>query len=56
MKRNEKRESVLKSNDEWNEVDRKNIAINAKAVNILYYSIDKKEFYRIFKCKSTYEI
>ena len=44
MKRNEEGEEVPKPSREWNETDKKNVTLNANAINTLYCGVDNKEF------------
>ena len=41
---------------EWDELDKKMAQLNAKAMNILYCTLDANEFNCIFTCKSAKEI
>ena len=43
---------VPKSKQEWDELDRKKVQLNAKSVYILHCAIDRNEFNRIWQCKS----
>ena len=47
---------VPKPKHEWDELDRKKVQLNAKAVFILYCAIDRNEFNCIWQCKSAKEI
>ena len=47
---------VPKLKHEWDELDRKKVQLNAKAVFILHCAIDRNEFNRIWHCKSAKEI
>ena len=46
----------IKSEREWDEVDKKMTQLNAKAMNILYYALDDNEFNRISTCMSAKKI
>ena len=41
---------------EFNETDKKNLQLNAKAISVLYCALDPSEFNRISACKSAKEI
>ncbi|KAL6315746.1 hypothetical protein AAG906_007171 [Vitis piasezkii] len=47
---------VPKLKHEWDELDRKKVQLNVKAVFILHCAIDRNEFNRIWHCKSAKEI
>ena len=47
---------VPKLKHEWDELDRKKVQLNVKAVFILHCVIDRNEFNRIWHCKSAKEI
>ena len=47
---------VPKPKQEWNELDRKKVQLNAKVVLILHHAIDRNEFNCVWQCKSTKEI
>ena len=47
---------VPKLKHEWDELDRKKVQLNVKAVFILHCAIDRNEFNRIWYCKSAKEI
>ena len=47
---------VPKPKQEWDECDRRNFQLNAKAVYALQYSMDRNEYNRIFQCNSAKEI
>ena len=40
----------------WNELEKKTFALNAKAMNALFYALDKNEFNRLFICETTFDI
>ena len=40
---------------EWGK-KKKKASLNSKAVNVLFYASDKKEFHRVLGCSNTYEI
>ena len=42
----------IKSEREWDEVDKKMAQLNAKAMNVLYCALDANEFNRISTCMS----
>ncbi|KAL5562884.1 hypothetical protein UlMin_032631 [Ulmus minor] len=48
--------SVEKSKSEWNDTDKKQISINAKAMNILFCALSMEEFNRIRSCKTAKDI
>ena len=48
--------SILKPEREWNHQDKKLAQLNAKAMNMLYYTLDANEFNRIYVCTSAKEI
>ncbi|RVW25277.1 hypothetical protein CK203_114772 [Vitis vinifera] len=47
---------VPKPKQEWNELDRRNFQLNAKAVFTLQCAMDRNEYNRICQCKSAKEI
>ena len=47
---------VLKPEEDWDELDMKFIELNAKAINILYYTLDANEFNHISTYLSTKKI
>ncbi|KAL5569375.1 hypothetical protein UlMin_025950 [Ulmus minor] len=47
---------VEKSKSEWNDTDKKQISINAKAMNILFCALSMEEFNRIRSCKTAKNI
>ena len=47
---------VPKPKQEWDEYDRRNFQLNAKAVFTLQCAMDRNEYNRICQCKSTKEI
>ncbi|KAL5540959.1 hypothetical protein UlMin_044251 [Ulmus minor] len=47
---------VEKSKSEWNDIDKKQISINAKAMNILFCALSMEEFNRIRSCKIAKDI
>ncbi|KAL5581747.1 hypothetical protein UlMin_014189 [Ulmus minor] len=47
---------VEKSKSEWNDTDKKQISINAKAMNILFCALSMEEFNRIRSCKTAKDI
>ncbi|RVX13664.1 hypothetical protein CK203_010141 [Vitis vinifera] len=47
---------VPKPKKEWNELDRRNFQLNAKAVYTLQCAMDRNEYNRICQCKSAKEI
>ncbi|KAH9751667.1 Endonuclease [Citrus sinensis] len=38
------------------ELDKKKMSLNSKAMNALFYALDKKEFHRVSNCSNAYEI
>ena len=47
---------VPKPKQEWDELDKKKVQLNAKIVYILHCAIDRNEFNRVRQCKSAKEI
>ena len=47
---------VPKPKQKWDERDKRNFQLNAKAVYTLQYAMDRNEYNRICQCKSTKEI
>ena len=47
---------ISKLEDDWDENDMRQIELNAKAMNLLYYALDPNEFNRISNCMSAKEI
>ena len=45
-----------KSESDWDEVDKRLVQLNTKAVNVLYYVLDANEFNNIFIGNSIKEI
>ena len=43
---------ALKPEKDWDEIDKKLVQLNAKAMNVLYCSLDASEFNRISICVS----
>ena len=56
MKINDKRDNVPKSSSECDEIYKRYISMNTKAINVLYCAVDNGEFNRISGCESGYEI
>ena len=42
--------------NDWNELEKKTFALNAKAMNALFCALDKNEFNRVFICEMTFDI
>lgn len=40
----------------WNELEKKTFALNAKAMNALFYALDKNEFNRVSICEIAFDI
>ncbi|KAL4276436.1 hypothetical protein AHAS_Ahas20G0207000 [Arachis hypogaea] len=40
---------------EWNNDDKKNVELNAKAINLLYYAISFEEYQKVSRCKTAKE-
>ena len=47
--------SSLPMND-WNELEKKTFALNAKAMNALFCALDKNEFNRVSICETVFDI
>ena len=47
---------ALKPKQEWDELDKKKVQLNAKVVYILHCAIDRSELSRVWQCKSPKEI
>ena len=47
---------VPKPKQEWDDLDKKKVQLNAKAVFILHCAIDRNGFNRIWQCKLAKEI
>ena len=56
MTKNEVGDDVPKSSRQWSELEKKNISLNSKAMNVLFCALDKKEFHRVSSCESAQEI
>ena len=41
---------------DWNELEKKTFALNAKAMNALFCALDKNEFNRVSICEMTFDI
>ena len=54
--KNEEWEEILKPSREWSEVKKKKASLNYKAINALFYVLDKKEFHRVLGCSNACEI
>ena len=48
--------SIPKSENEWDEYDKRMAQLNAKAMNLLYYALSASKFNRISTCSSTKKI
>ena len=47
---------VPESKQEWDELDKKKVQLNAKVIYILNCTIDRNEFNRVWQCKSAKKI
>ena len=56
LTKNEVGEDIPKPSREWNELEKRKVSLNSKAMNVLFCALDKKEFYRVFSCESANEI
>ena len=56
LTKNEAREDTPKPSREWNELKKRKASLNSKAMNALFCTLDKKEFYRVSSCESINEI
>ncbi|XP_020989692.1 uncharacterized protein LOC110276928 [Arachis duranensis] len=45
-----------KEEAEWNDEDKKKVELNAKAINMMHYSISFEEYQKVSRCKTTKEI
>ena len=41
---------------DWNELEKKAFALNAKAMNALFCALDKNEFNRVSTCETAFDI
>ena len=41
---------------DWNELEKKAFALNAKAMNALFCTLDKNEFNRVSTCETAFDI
>ena len=56
LTKNEVGEDIPKPSRDWNEFDKRKASLNSKAMNALFYALDKKEFHRVSSCESANEI
>ena len=42
--------------NDWNELEKKTITLNAKIMNALFCALDKNEFNRVSICETTFDI
>ena len=42
--------------NDWNELERKTFTLNTKAMNVLFYALNKNEFNRVSICEMTFNI
>ena len=56
MTQNEVGEDILKSSRKWNELEKRKVSLNSKAMNALFCALNKKEFHRVSNCSNAYEI
>ena len=42
--------------NKWNDFEKKSFSLNVKAMNALFYALDKNEFNQISMCKMTFDI
>ena len=54
--KNEVGDDIPKASSHWSELEKKKISLNSKAMNALFYTLDKKEFHKISSCESAQEI
>lgn len=55
LMKNDFQKSCLPMND-WNELEKKTFALNAKAMNVLFCALDKNEFNRLSICETAFDI
>ena len=48
--------SFIPRKNALSELDRKNMSLNSKAMNVLFCALDKKDFHRVSNCSNAYEI
>ncbi|KAH9781613.1 hypothetical protein KPL71_008538 [Citrus sinensis] len=56
LTKNEFGEDIPKPSREWNELEKRKVSLNSKAMNALFCALDKKEFHRVSSCESANEI
>ncbi|KAH9769924.1 hypothetical protein KPL71_012193 [Citrus sinensis] len=56
LTKNEVGEDIPKPSREWNELEKRKVSLNSKAMNFLFCALDKKEFHRVSSCESVNEI
>ncbi|KAH9698219.1 hypothetical protein KPL71_023937 [Citrus sinensis] len=56
LTKNEVGEDIPKPSREWNELEKRKVSLNSKAINALFCALDKKEFHRVSSCESANEI
>ncbi|CAL9113833.1 unnamed protein product [Musa textilis] len=45
-----------KSTNEWSDLKKRSFSLNAKAMNVLFYALDKNEFNQISMCEMAFDI
>ena len=56
LNKNEVGGDIPKPSREWNELEKRKVSLNSKAMNALFCALDKKEFHRVSSCESANEI
>ncbi|KAH9697387.1 hypothetical protein KPL71_023585 [Citrus sinensis] len=56
LTKNEVGEDIPKPSRDWNEFEKRKASLNSKAMNALFWALDKKEFHRVSSCESANEI
>ena len=56
LTKNEVGEDIPKPSREQNELEKRKVSLNSKVMNVLFYTLDKKEFHRVSSCESANEI
>ena len=49
-------DDIPKPSSQWNELEKIKMSLNSKAMNVLFCSLDKKEFHIVSSCESAQEI
>ena len=56
MTKNKVGEDIPKPSQVWTESEKRKAFVNSKVMNVLFCTLDKKEFHRVSSCESTHKI